>query len=147
MPLAMAQEDVPNGENYLITMFKTAPSKHLIRLMVVLDLQKHNCRLKRVYILFNAKHGLNEIDRMMLQSLDEQIQSSKGNRFTLQAILTKVDTLESDSVAMVKKTQKEIFQTAPTCLPALLTSSTRRPPFGIDEVRRNIAEACGLRLR
>lgn len=115
--------------------------------MVVLDLQKHNCRLKRVYILFNAKHGLNEIDRMMLQSLDEQIQSSKGNRFTLQAILTKVDTLESDSVAMVKKTQKEIFQTAPTCLPALLTSSTRRPPFGIDEVRRNIAEACGLRLR
>lgn len=82
---------------------------------------------------------------MMLRSLDEQIQSNKGNRFTLQAILTKVDALDSDSVALVKRTQKDIFEAAPTCLPALLTSSTRRPPFGIDEVRRNIAEACGLR--
>ncbi|KAK7687744.1 hypothetical protein QCA50_008962 [Cerrena zonata] len=105
---------------------------------------QNRTQLKRVYILFNAKHGLTEVDRMMLQSLDEQIQSANG-KFTLQAILTKVDTLDSDAVSLVKRTQKEIFETAPTCLPALLTSATRRPPFGIDEVRRNMAEACGLR--
>ncbi|CAL1715261.1 unnamed protein product [Somion occarium] len=101
-------------------------------------------QLKRVYILFNAKHGLNDVDRMMLQSLDSQIQSSSGSRFTLQGIITKVDTVGAGAADAVTKIQKDIFEVAPTCLPAIVTSATRRPLYGIEDVRRSIVEACGL---
>ena len=102
-------------------------------------------RLRRVFILFNAKHGLNDVDRMMLQSLDEQCQSSGGLRWTLQAIITKTDSLRPGELAKaVKGMQKDIFETAPTCLPPILTAAHVQPHFGVDSVRQSISEACGL---
>ena len=102
-------------------------------------------RLRRVFILFNAKHGLNEIDHMMLRSLDEQCQASGGLKWTLQAIITKLDTLRPGELEKtVKNMQTDIFQTAPSCLPPLLTSAHERPSVGVDNVRQSIVEACGL---
>ncbi|OJT15367.1 GTP-binding protein EngB [Trametes pubescens] len=101
--------------------------------------------LRRVYILFHAKHGLNDVDRMMLSSLDEQCRASSGLQFTVQGIITKADTLRGDEVAKtIKKIQDEIFETAPTCLPAIVTSALESPQFGVDKVRQSIEEACGL---
>ncbi|RPD64497.1 P-loop containing nucleoside triphosphate hydrolase protein [Lentinus tigrinus ALCF2SS1-7] len=101
--------------------------------------------LRRVFILFNAKHGLNEVDRMMLQSLDEQCQSSGGLTWTLQAIITKSDALRPGELAKaVKGIQKDIFEAAPTCLPPILTAAHEQPHFGVDTVRQSILEACGL---
>ncbi|CCM02610.1 uncharacterized protein FIBRA_04713 [Fibroporia radiculosa] len=102
--------------------------------------------LKRVFILFNAKHGLSDIDRAMLQSLDEQCQSSAGTKFTLQAVITKADSLLQSRNAgnTVQDLQKAIFEAAPTCLPAIVTTALKHPHFGIEEVRRSIADACGL---
>ncbi len=103
------------------------------------------CRLRRVFILFSAKHGLNEVDRMMLQSLDEQCQTSGGLRWTVQAIITKADSLRSGELARaVKDIQQDIFETAPTCLPPILTAAHEQPHFGVDTVRQSIMEACGL---
>ncbi|KAI0917902.1 hypothetical protein AcV5_002722 [Taiwanofungus camphoratus] len=101
--------------------------------------------LRRVYILFNAKHGLNQVDRAMLASLDEQCQSSAGIKFTLQAVITKADLLVTrETLSSVEKMQKDIFEAAPTCLPAILTVALKQPHIGIEELRRSIAEACGL---
>ncbi|KAJ2917099.1 hypothetical protein MD484_g3309, partial [Candolleomyces efflorescens] len=103
-------------------------------------------QLKRVYILFNAKHGLNETDSLMLQHLSQYLMSKDGKQpFTLQSVITKVDLVPSNQIAAtVEKMKKDIFAAAPLCLPPLLTSCEMDPPFGIDKVRKNIAEACGL---
>ena len=98
-----------------------------------------------MYILFNAKHGLNEVDRMMLRSLDEQCQASGGLRWTLQAVITKTDSLRMGELAKaVKEIQAGIFEAAPTCLPPILTSVRQQPYMGVDRVRESIVEACGL---
>lgn len=81
----------------------------------------------------------------MLQSLDAHCQSSGGLRWTLQAIITKVDTLRSSELQnTIKDIQRDIFETAPTCLPPILTSAHQQPHFGVDAMRASIAEACGL---
>ena len=99
--------------------------------------------MKRVYILFNAKHGLNAADRLMLQSLDARFQASGGAGWTLQAVLTKVDTIEGTGA--LPALQREIFELAPTCLPPVVTSALKHPRLGIEELRRSIAEACALK--
>ena len=102
-------------------------------------------RLRRVFILFHASHGLNETDRIMLQSLDAHCQSSGGLRWTLQAIITKLDTLRANElVKAIKRIHRDIYEAAPTCLPPIITSAREHPHHGVDEVRASIAEACGL---
>ncbi|KAI0326993.1 P-loop containing nucleoside triphosphate hydrolase protein [Cubamyces sp. BRFM 1775] len=106
---------------------------------------QNRAELRRVYILFHAKHGLNEVDRMMLSSLDEQCQASAGLKFTVQGIITKVDTLRDNEISKaIKSIQKDIFEAAPTCLPPIITSALEQPHYGVDQVRRSILEACGL---
>ncbi|KAI0358284.1 P-loop containing nucleoside triphosphate hydrolase protein [Trametes cingulata] len=106
---------------------------------------QNRAELRRVYILFHAKHGLNEVDRMMLSSLDRDCQASGGLKFTVQGIITKVDTLRDNDIAKaIKSIQKDIFEVAPTCLPPIVTSALEQPHFGVDQVRQSIVEACGL---
>jgi len=98
-------------------------------------------------VLINGRHGLNETDRAMLQTLDAQCQLSGGSKFTLQAVITKADVLVDnvkDGPGAIRAIQQDIFETAPTCLPAIITSALKHPFFGIEEVRTSIAEACGL---
>lgn len=141
----MAPEDVQNGGNSSIIMCNTVRSEHTIQLAFGATNYKLLPRLRRVYILFNAKHGLNQVDRAMLASLDEQCQSSAGIKFTLQAVITKADLLVTrETLSSVEKMQKDIFEAAPTCLPAILTVALKQPHIGIEELRRSIAEACGL---
>ena len=98
-------------------------------------------RLRRIYILFNAKHGISHIDEAMLQFLDEKCQGS----LSLQAVITKVDTIIPGGVSRATaKMRTKIIEAAPACLPAILTSANMTPPFGIEQVRKSIIEACGL---
>jgi GTP-binding protein len=103
--------------------------------------------LKRVYILFNAKHGLNKFDTQMLSHLSDNMLTDRGTqRFTLQAVITKVDILPiNDTRAAIEKMRSEIFEAAPLCLPPLITSAEMNPPFGLDALRGSIANACGFR--
>lgn len=103
-------------------------------------------QLKRVYIVFNAKHGLNEIDSHMLQHLSTFLIARDGTQpFTLQSVITKVDLVPGDQLAKtIAGMKKEIFAAAPLCLPPILTSCEMKPLFGVDKVQKNIAQACGL---
>lgn len=82
----------------------------------------------------------------MLQSLDEQCQAASSTTFTLQAIITKADNLvrSADGRGAIRDIQKDIFEAAPTCLPAIVTAALDDTRLGIDEMRKSIAEACGL---
>ncbi|KAG5642159.1 hypothetical protein DXG03_003543 [Asterophora parasitica] len=102
--------------------------------------------LRRVYILFNAKHPLNASDTQMLEHISSKLLSKRGTQpFTLQAVITKADSIPGDKISeTITKLRKDIWEAAPLCLPPIVTSATMSPPFGIDEVRQNIADACGL---
>lgn len=82
----------------------------------------------------------------MLSYLSTFLVSHSGTQpFTLQAVITKIDTVPVDKVpGVLEKMRKDIFASAPLCLPPIVTSSLMSPPFGIDSVKRNIAEACGF---
>jgi len=80
---------------------------------------------------------------MMLQSLDERVQASAGLKFTLQAIITKSDTIPGRSFAsFIAQMRKDIAEAAPTCLDPIITSTAKSPYIGIDAVRNAIAQAC-----
>ncbi len=52
--------------------------------------------------------------------------------------------IQLSSTNHLSSMQREIFETAPTCLPGILTASSKRTHLGIEEVRRNIIDACAL---
>jgi GTP-binding protein len=102
------------------------------------------CRLCRVYVLLNAKHGLNQADKLMLQDLDNKIQSGNA-RWSLQAIITKADLVSCHKLeATIESIKRTIFENAPTCLPPIVTASLKSDGLGVNDVRRSIVEACGL---
>ncbi|KAJ7080727.1 hypothetical protein B0H15DRAFT_786966 [Mycena belliarum] len=105
-------------------------------------------QLRRIYILFNGKHILNPADLAMLAHISDTLFTQEGTQpYTLQAVITKADCIPNSSLGQVIPTiQKQIFENAPLCLPPIITSAVMRPMFGIDAVRANIAEACGLGL-
>ncbi|KAI9440432.1 P-loop containing nucleoside triphosphate hydrolase protein [Lactarius indigo] len=96
---------------------------------------KTRAELCRVYILLNAKHGINGADKAMLQDLDQKIQS--GSRWTLQGHTT---------ISSIKRT---IFENAPTCLPPIVTGSLKSTStsVGVNDLRMSVMEACALALR
>ncbi|KAF8972706.1 P-loop containing nucleoside triphosphate hydrolase protein [Flammula alnicola] len=103
-------------------------------------------QLRRIYILFNAKHGLNEFDVQMLSHLSTSLLTARGTQpFTLQSVITKADLVPVGNLApVIEKMRKDIWEAAPLCLPPLITSAGMSPPFGLELVRQNIVDACGL---
>jgi GTP-binding protein len=81
----------------------------------------------------------------MLRSLNKQCQAISDAQFTLQAVITKADTIPPGQVATaIPKMRKKIFEIAPFCLPPIITSANMQPRFGVDEMRTSIIEACGI---
>jgi len=112
--------------------------------LLTFDSADHSTRLKRIYILFNAKHGINDYDSQMLVHLSSLLLDDKGlQRFTIQAIITKADMIPPlDGHVFLERTRKIILDAAPLCLPPIVTSAQMKPPFGIDTLRRNILGVC-----
>lgn len=99
-----------------------------------------------MYILFNAKHGLNAADKAMLAHLASLMLTPRGTQpWTLQSIITKADTIPyKDVPTVISEIRKEIHDAAPLCLPPIVTSTEMNPPFGIDQIRENIVHSCGV---
>ena len=100
-----------------------------------------------MYILLNAKHGINEADKLMLRDLDAKIQS--GSRWTLQAIITKADLVPLNRDTTISRIKRTIFEQAPTCLPPIVTASLKSTStaLGVNDLRMSVMEACALALR
>ena len=82
----------------------------------------------------------------MLEDLNYRCETSiqTDRPITLQAVLTKADLLTGSSNQNIQQLQRNIFEAAPLCLPAIITASSKRIEHGIPEVRRSILEACGI---
>jgi GTP-binding protein len=92
---------------------------------------KGRANLARVYVLADARHGLKETDRPMLELLGAAAVS-------YQIVLTKADTLKpSELDARIAATQAEIAR-RPAAFPDVLATSAREGS-GIAELRAAIA--------
>ncbi|KDQ19107.1 hypothetical protein BOTBODRAFT_171056 [Botryobasidium botryosum FD-172 SS1] len=100
--------------------------------------------LRRVYVLLNAKNGINQDDLGMLRELDGM--SQEQQTWTFQVVLTKIDAVPTKSLArQIKEMTEAVWETAPRCqLPWLPTSSSKWERRGIDDMRMSIARACGV---
>ena len=137
-----AAEAVQNGVNCSTITPTTAKSEQNPNACLAANLTR-TTRLRRIFILFNGGHGLNEIDAMMLQSLDERVQASAGLKYTIQAIITKADTISDRKLASsIAQMKEDIAGAAPTCLDPIITSTAKYPFTGIDAVRNAIMQAC-----
>lgn len=105
-------------------------------------------RLKRIYLLINASHGLKETDLAMLSHLNTQCTHAlaNGRPVTLQAIFTKCDLLlRKEGQKTLQRMQDEVFEAAPLCLPGIVTAASGGGGLvGVEKVRRSVVEACGL---
>ncbi|KAF9645001.1 hypothetical protein BDM02DRAFT_3102028, partial [Thelephora ganbajun] len=102
-----------------------------------LDHMSTTVKNRRIFVLFNGGHGLNGIDAMMLQSLDERIQASVGLKFT------KTDTIPYRKLASsIGQLREGIAEAAPTCLGLIITLTAKYPHVGIDAVRNAIMHVC-----
>lgn len=104
-------------------------------------------RLKRVYILISANHGVTESDKAMLGILNKSCERSmKTNHpWTLQAVFTKADTVRrQDAPQFIQGMRQDLFTAAPLCLPPIITSVSNIAPVGIQDLQRSVVEACGL---
>jgi GTP-binding protein len=80
---------------------------------------------------------------MMLQSLGERVRASAGLKFTLQAIITKADTIPDRKLASsIARMRGDIAEAAPTCLDPIITLTAKYPYIGIGPVRNAIMQAC-----
>ncbi|KZP13204.1 P-loop containing nucleoside triphosphate hydrolase protein [Athelia psychrophila] len=112
--------------------------------------------LRRIYILFNAKHGISSVDEAMLAHLEEKCITSREvyesadhsipqpPPLTMQAIITKADLLLKKS--QVRGLLAQIKEHAPSCMDPIVTAAGSRSlaQFGIPEIRASVAEACGI---
>ncbi|KAI0761815.1 P-loop containing nucleoside triphosphate hydrolase protein [Trametes elegans] len=103
-------------------------------------------QLRRVYFLFSAAHGMNDVDRMMLGSLFENAHASRREKFTIQPVVTKGDRFQGNAQQEISSWQTDIMDIAPSSLPLIVTAAAEHPHFGVDKVRQSIVEACGIKV-
>jgi GTP-binding protein len=81
----------------------------------------------------------------MLESLNARTRANSGTRFSLQAVITKLDAIPlTDVKTALSRLRQEIWEAAPLCLPAIATTAVKHPHLGIEAVRGSITQACGL---
>ncbi|KAG9020079.1 hypothetical protein FRB95_005095 [Tulasnella sp. JGI-2019a] len=113
--------------------------------------------LRRVFVLIATPHGIADSDRTMLTDLDALTMTSYADRdrihpFSYQVVLTKADL--ATPTTTVADYAAQIAKIAPTCMPnpiltsaslnALISETGSTGKFGMDQLRRCIAEAGGF---
>ncbi len=92
--------------------------------------------LRRVFVLVDARHGLKENDRTMMDDLDMAAVS-------YQIVLTKIDKLKTDALeALIEKTRTAL-EKRPAAHPDIIATSSENGD-GIEQVRAAIASLVDL---
>ena len=91
--------------------------------------------LARTFLLIDARHGIKEVDKTIMELLD-------GAAVSFQVVLTKADKLTPAALAhMIVATQEKIVA-HPAAMPAVLTTSSEKKR-GLAELREAVAAAIG----
>ncbi|KLO13298.1 P-loop containing nucleoside triphosphate hydrolase protein [Schizopora paradoxa] len=103
-------------------------------------------QLRQIYLLLNAKHGVTEVDKMMLSDLQSKLSSlSDGKQvrryMSLQPIITKIDQLltsQAEALKTISSMKGDISECAPSALPSILTAFPKHHTIGVEEVRNSM---------
>jgi GTP-binding protein len=108
-------------------------SRDLVRswTRLIFDYLRGRARLRRIYVLVDARHGLKENDRDALDALDKAAVS-------YQIVLTKTDKVKKDALGPLVAATEEAIAKRPAAHPKVLATSSETG-FGIDELRAEIA--------
>ena len=103
---------------------------------LVFDYLRGRTTLRRVFVLIDARHGLKENDRAVLDLLDKAAVS-------YQLVLTKADKVKVPALAKVKAATEAAIAKRPAAFPEVLATSSEKG-VGVDELKAAVAFACGL---
>ncbi|MDA0342125.1 MAG: ribosome biogenesis GTP-binding protein YihA/YsxC [Proteobacteria bacterium] len=88
--------------------------------------------LRRACLLIDSRHGIKDLDREMMEMLDE-------SAVVYQVVLTKIDKLKKGEIENLEKAVAKELLTRPAAFPVLaLTSSEKQ--IGIAELRAGLAQ-------
>jgi len=105
-------------------------------------------QLRRIYILINAKHGITEVDKVMLMDLENKLNpptegSPNRGRPSLQAIITKIDQLPTskpEALKAIDLMKRSISECAPSALDSVLTAFTKQYTLGVEDVQKSMMD-------
>ncbi|RMD65057.1 MAG: YihA family ribosome biogenesis GTP-binding protein [Alphaproteobacteria bacterium] len=92
---------------------------------------KGRAQLRRVCLLIDARHGLKDVDRRVMDELDEAAVS-------YQAVLTKADKLRPEAVATTREAITQVLAQRPAAHPQCIATSAVTG-LGIAELRAALA--------
>jgi GTP-binding protein len=95
--------------------------------------------LARVYVLIDARHGIKDIDRTILKTLDDSAVS-------YQIVLTKADEVKAAEMADRVDATKTLLAKHPASFPDVLVTSSRTG-VGVPELRAAMARLIGEHRR
>lgn len=129
-PLAFRLVDMPGYG------FAKAP-KDVVRKWryLVNDFLRGRDVLKRALVLIDARHGIKDVDREILDMLDAAAVSYR-------MVLTKADKIKASELAEVTARTAEEARTRPAAHPDILATSSEKG-MGIPELRAAVLEAIG----
>ncbi|QLC21720.1 YihA family ribosome biogenesis GTP-binding protein [Parasphingopyxis sp. CP4] len=104
--------------------------RHLIN-----DFLRGRPTLKRTLLLIDARRGLKDIDRELMEMLDEAAVSYR-------IVLTKSDKLKDKALAATTETLTEQAKRHAAAHPEILTTSSETG-LGVDELRKAVIQAIG----
>jgi GTP-binding protein len=91
--------------------------------------------LKRTLVLIDARHGIKDVDREVMEMLDTAAVSYR-------VVLTKADKIKATELADVTRRTEEEARKRPAAHPDLLVTSSEKG-MGIPEIRAAVIEAIG----
>src|SRR5580704_9543017 len=118
--------DMPGYGYAAVAKSKVAAWTHLIH-----DYLRGRATLARVYVLIDARHGLKDIDDVILDTLSKAAVSHE-------IVLTKCDQIEEAALAERTEAVKAAVRKRPAAFPDLIATSARTGA-GIDALRAAIA--------
>ena len=98
---------------------------------LVNDYLRGRVSLSRVFLLVDSRHGLKDIDRGVMEMLDEAAVS-------YQLVLTKIDKLNTYELADIIAETEAVLGKYPAAFPSVLATSSTKT-LGLEDVRATIA--------
>ena len=102
---------------------------------LVNDFLRGRQALKRTLVLIDARHGIKDVDREVLEMLDSAAVSYR-------VVLTKADKIKATELADVTRRTEEEARKRPAAHPDILVTSSEKG-MGIPEIRAAVIEAIG----
>lgn len=128
--------DLADGKFFLVDLpgygFAEAPKANVdVWSKLNLDYLRKRPTLRRVFTLIDARRGVGEVDRRVMEELD-------SNAVQYQVVLTKADKIKKSELADVIEATKAALMKQPAAHPHVIATSSEKG-LGLPELRATIA--------